>query len=372
MDRKNETHRNYEVQEFIFDDDSKRNVEEYVNKYRSSFVGKTDREYVVRDWSMEIVGIPLFEELKYFYNNDVCLSCAICLSIMGTNKYNLRTYAYYYENAVHRIEAVWEYAHILLAQILDLELVVGKDIQDTNIKYRSGTWDFVENENGYTPIFQPYKGKKLEEAIEVAKEDNILLNISTKKKKSIFHKVLKKKISINERVGKIQELYYSEEACEMHRIRNEMVHRRPLGAMFSVGPSMIGLGQSICIDSKGWFDFKEKDVLLEKNISIVREAIQTIQDIIVNHDIPNMKENEGETYFLANCSCPLCGDNISVPRDVYDYLQDKAKKVPCPNCWKKGLIKNEDIQVNDKYYNQMLWEYSEEIIKRWDAIFGEV
>ena len=67
-----------------------------------------------------------------------------------------------------------------------------------------------------------------------------------------------------------------------------------------------------------------------------------------------------------------CGDNISVPRDVYDYLQDKAKKVPCPNCWKKGLIKNEDIQVNDKYYNQMLWEYSEEIIKRWDAIFGEV
>lgn len=79
--------------------------------------------------------IPLFEELKYFYNNDVCISCVICISIMKSTKYNLRTFAYYYENAVHRIEETWEYVHILLAEILDLELFVGKDIRDANIKY---------------------------------------------------------------------------------------------------------------------------------------------------------------------------------------------------------------------------------------------
>ena len=66
-----------------------------------------DSEYTVRDLSMEFGGVPLFEELKYFYNNDVCLSCAICLSIMESGKYNLRTYAYYYENVVHRIKEVW-------------------------------------------------------------------------------------------------------------------------------------------------------------------------------------------------------------------------------------------------------------------------
>lgn len=367
----NEIHRNYEVQEFIFDDCIKGKVEEWVNKYRSNFVAKKDREYTVRDLSMEFGGVPLFEELKYFYNNDVCLSCAICLSIMESGKYNLRTYAYYYENAVHRIEEVWEYAHILLGQILDLELVVGKDIQETNIKYRSGSWDFVKSEKGYAPVFCPYKGKQLEEALEAAERDNILLNVSSNRKKSVFHKILRKKISINERVGKIQELYFSDEACEMHRIRNELVHRRPLGAKFTVGPCMIGPGQAVCIDPKGWFEFKNKDVLLEKNISIVREVLQTIQDIIYNHDLPNTKENEEQEYFCARCSCSSCGGNVIIPGEMYDYFKDRELKVPCPSCWENGLIKIEDVRVDDRYYYQLFWQYNEEIAKHWETVFKQ-
>lgn len=365
----NEIHRDYELYEFIFDDCIKGKVEKQVDKYRSCFNVKLDSEYTVRDLSMEITWVPLFEELKYFYNNDVCVSCAICLAIMESGKYNLRTFAYYYENAVHRIEEVWEYVHILLGQILDLELVVGKDIQDTNIKYRSGTWEFVESDNGHTPIFHPYKGKRLKEALEVAKRDNILLNVSSNKKKSVFHKILKKKMSINERVGKIQELYFSEEACEMHKIRNELVHRRPLGAKFTVGPCLIGPGQAVCINPCGWFEFKDKDVLLEKNISIIREVLQTIHEIICNHDLPNTKKNEEKKYFCARCSCPSCSDNIVIPVEMYDFFKDRELKVPCPNCWKNGINKVGDMQVDDRFYYQLFWQYNEEIAKHSDTAF---
>ena len=117
---------------------------------------------------------------------------------------------YHYEDAVHRIEETWEYVHILLAGILDLELFVGKDIRDASMKYCSGTWDFSKSASGYKARFHPYKGKQLKEANEAAEKDNVLLNISVNREKSVFHKVLRKKMSLNERIAKIIELYFSE------------------------------------------------------------------------------------------------------------------------------------------------------------------
>ncbi len=70
-------------------------------------------------------------------------------------------------------------------------------------------------------------------------------------------------MSLNERIAKIIELYFSEEASEIHRIRNELVHRSPLGSKFSVGPCMIGPGQAININPNGWFEFSNKEVLIE-------------------------------------------------------------------------------------------------------------
>lgn len=367
MKEENNIHRNYELQEFIFDDEIRDTTEIKIKKYRSDFAVKTDKDYAVNDINAVLRWMPLFEELKYYYNNDVCIACAVCLSVMETNKYNLRTYAYYYESAVHRIEAVWEYVHILLGEILGLELVVGKDIYESNIKYRTGTWDFVKKDGSYNLIFKPYTGKKLEAAIEAAKKENILLNISSNRKKSIFHKNLKKKISINSNLGKIQELYFSEEACEMHRIRNEMVHRRPLGSKFTVGPFVIGPGQAICVNPEGWFSFKDKDILLEKNLYIIRDVLHTIQEIIYNHDLPNTKVNESEEYICVRCKCPSCNGNIIVPKIVFDYFSERNLKVPCARCGKNGLILLEEFQVDDRFYYELIWQYNEAIAKHLDA-----
>lgn len=369
LHKDNEIHRDYELQEFIFDDVIKEKAEELLLKYRSTFTAKKDSEYTVNDLEMIFSWIPLFEELKYYYNNDVCVSCAICLSVMENCKYNLRTYAYYYENAVHRIEASWEYAHILMNDILGLELAVGKDIQEKNIMFRSGTWEFVESENGFKPKFHLHKGEKLKEVREEAKRENVLLNLSLNKKKSVFHKLLNRKMSINDRVSKINELYFSDEASELHRIRNEFVHRRSLGAKFSVGPSLVGPGQSICIDPNGWFDFKGKKDLLEKNISIIREVIQTIQDIIYNHDVPNTKEYENEVFFCTISKCPSCDRVVEVPKELFEFFIDRSLNVPCSCCWKKGLIKIEDIIVDNRHYFQLLLRWGEEIGKHADIVF---
>lgn len=270
---------------------------------------------------------------------------------------------------MHRIEETWEYVHILLAEILDLELFVGKDIRDANIKYCSGTWDFSKSASGYKAIFHPYKGKQLKEANEAAEKDNVLLNISVNREKSVFHKVLRKKMSLNERIAKIIELYFSEEACEIHRIRNELVHRRSLGSRFSVGPCIIGSGQAININPNGWFEFRNKEVLIEKNLSIIREVLQTIQDIIFNHDLPNTKENENQEFFLASCVCPSCKENVVIPREMYEYFKEKKLKVPCPCCGKNGLNTNGNVPVDDRLYYQNFWQYNETIVKYAKTMF---
>ena len=58
-------------------------------------------------------------------------------------------------------------------------------------------------------------------------------------------------------------------------------------------------------------ELSEKEIKdLEKNLSIIREVLQTIQDIIFNHDLPNTKENENQEFFLASCVCPSCKENV--------------------------------------------------------------
>lgn len=366
-----DTHRNFELEEFIFDDTIKEEVTSLVSTYRSNFQPNTNKNIFVRDMALMMQGVPLFEELKYFYNNDVCISCATCISVMKGKRYNLRTHAYYFENAVHRIEEAWEYTHILLNQVLGLELVIGMDIWDTNIQYRSGTWIFQKSDNGYVPIFTPYKGKQLEDAVEIAKKDNILLIASANKKKSIFHKMVKRKFAVNDRIAKIQELFFSEEACELHRIRNEFVHRRPLGAKYSVAPCIWGPGQAVSIDPQGWFVFLGKETLIEKNIAIIRTVLQEIQDIIYNHDLPNTKENENKEYFCVSGQCSHCNEGILLPEEMYDFFKERNLKIPCPCCGKNGVSIKECMQVDDRFYFENLQQYNEAIAKAEGSIFEE-
>lgn len=79
MHKENEIHRDYEIEEFVFDDCIKEQVKELLGRYRSDFRANKDSNLGVRDLTMEFGGIPLFENLKYFYNNDVCISCATCI-----------------------------------------------------------------------------------------------------------------------------------------------------------------------------------------------------------------------------------------------------------------------------------------------------
>ena len=67
MYKENETHREYEIEEFIFDDCIKEQMKELLGRYRSDFLANKDGNFFVRDLTIEFRGIPLFEELKYAY-----------------------------------------------------------------------------------------------------------------------------------------------------------------------------------------------------------------------------------------------------------------------------------------------------------------
>ena len=117
-------------------------------------------------------------------------------------------------------------------------------------------------------------------------------------------------------------------------------------------------------------ELSEKEIKdLEKNLSIIREVLQTIQDIIFNHDLPNTKENENQELFLASCVCPSCKENVVIPREMYDYFKEKKLKVPCPCCGKNGLNKNGNVPVDDRLYYQNFWQYNETIVKYAKTMF---
>ena len=110
-------------------------------------------------------------------------------------------------------------------------------------------------------------------------------------------------------------------------------------------------------------------MLIEKNLSIIREVLQTIQDIIFNHDLPNTKENENQEFFLASCVCPSCKENVVIPREMYEYFKEKKLKVPCPCCGKNGLNTNGNVPVDDRLYYQNFWQYNETIVKYAKTMF---
>jgi len=369
-----DTHRSYNIEEFIFDDVIRESVIRLVTQYRDEFKPRFTKESSTMDNGVWLQAIPLLEELKNYYNNDICVSTATSIAILKNAKFNLRTFSYYYENALFRIANAWDYVHIILNQVLESDFIVGKDIRERVINAKCHNIHFEKHNGGYRPVVTPLTDDEKKVALAAAEEENKLLEISPNQKKSRFHKFLKKKLAINERLQNIFDIYYSDDVSEFLKLRNEVVHRRPLGAKYSVSPDNIFPGQCISIDPSGWYQYHDSEVLLEKNIYALRKVIGELLDMVFNNDLPNKKNNEGKHFYMQPVFCNNCKSRLVLPDITVDYFQLHNMNLLCPHCKTSNLsvLDEEKSEVNDSFYFRHLYHYNEEVIyKHQDLVFNK-
>ena len=358
-------HRLFDVDEFIFDD-VKKTVNEKMDNYRDKFLPNYDEKNVTSDNGMWLKIVPLIEELKFYYNNDFCLSIALSIAISESDKFNLRTHSYYYENALFRIESAWEYLFIVLNEFLQTELAVGIDIKEAKMEASCHKIDFVKHGNGYKVVATKLPDEVINEIKSELNKNNILFSISQNNKSNSFLKECKKKFTMNDRIKKLFDTYKSDEVKKIIQIRNEVMHRRPLGAKFSVEPSEIVPGQCVGIKPTGWFDITKLPHLLEKNVSALKFAIQILVDIIFNNDVPNSKVNGDKEFFVYKVHCMDCDKEFLINDFTVEYFEKENLKLLCPFCSSKNTKVGNKQEVHDRYYFSNIMEYYRDAISKHD------
>ncbi len=359
------TQKIYEISEFIFDDKIKGNVKRLLKGFRDEFEPNIFNEYSTTDKGMLLATIPLIEELKSYYNNDLCISVATSVAILKDTEFNLKTHAYYLENALMRINSSWEYLNIILNVFLHTELIVGTDSRDRIIEAKCHNIDFIKHKGGYKPIVTPLSDEVINEIKPILKKEYKLFKISPKSKNNKFYKIIKKMYSSNYNLETIRSLYTCNDVKDIIELRNEFVHRRPLGAKFSVAPIDFMPNQGISINQKGWYDFKDIDIKLEKNLSALRTAIQTLINIIFNNDVPNLKVNEDEKFYVYIVKCNKCEKELLINDCTVTVFEKNKQLIICPYCKSDDTIIGEKMEVHDRFYYSNLIEYNEFIFKYW-------
>ncbi|WP_152657122.1 hypothetical protein [Oceanobacillus sp. CFH 90083] len=359
--RKNDysTHKKFDVNEFIFEEEIKNRMEKLLKSYRDEFEPEILEGNYTSDLGMLFSTFPLIEELKHYYNNDLCISVATSVAAARDTDFNLRTHAYYAENALFRICNAWEYLFVILNHFFQTDLIVGNDMRNLIIEAKCHNINFVETGNGYKTVIKRLPEKKIKEIEPTLKKEHKLLKISTKKKSNSFVKAMKKKYSSNTNIKALLELYFCEEVKEIIDLRNEFVHRRSLGAKFTVAPIDPLPTQGVSIQQEGWYCFKDLDIKLEKNLSAIKEAIRLMVNIIFSNEVPNHKSNEGKTFFAYKVKCNDCSKDLLINDCTVDVFKEIKESIICPYCKSNKTKIKEKLEVHDRYYYSNLQEYNE-------------
>lgn len=356
----------YSVEEFIYDDGVKKYVRRTLKKYRDEFKPESRKVYIPSDFGMMLGGVPLLEELKFYYNNDLCLSVATSMAMVSGTDFNLRTHAYHLENAVSRIANTWEYIHIALNRVLDMEMIVGEDLRNQIIDAKCSNIEFVKDKNGYRPVIMPISDDEIMKIKPELEKKYKLLATSINLRKSRFHKTLKEKYTITDDIQRLKELFQCEEVRRIIELRNESAHRRSLGARYSVAPIDFMPSQGISINPKGWYDFADIGGILEKNLAICREALHILVKMVFYSERPNQKENEGKRFFVYNIYCNNCTKNFALPDFTVEFMQERNEKLVCPLCSGTDTVVRDKTEVNDQYFWNILYKYSDFLFKYWN------
>lgn len=359
------THKYYSVENFQLNKEVLRKVSEKVSQYRSEFEVDVKQDKIASDLGIELYLMPLIEELKYYYNNDLCVSVAQSVVHLETSSIDRRVNSFFLESAILRMSSIWEYLFIIVNELLQTELIVGNDVREQLIENGCHQIQFVPSGKGYKIVARPID-MELKKDVEVElKRRYKLFNISTKNKNNSLLKSVKKKYSKKENIQKLFDIYNSEEIKTVVQIRNEIVHRRPLTAKFSLAPNELFPGNAVSVNPNGWFDFDGINIIVEKNIYAIKDAINTLIEIIFYNDIPNLKENENKRFIAYEIKCNKCLRELLINELSADFFINNNINIVCPQCKSEDTLVIGKREVNDSYYYSNFKNYSDFLLEYW-------
>ncbi|OMD87950.1 hypothetical protein [Paenibacillus odorifer] len=361
-----DTHKYYSVESFQMNQSILTRLNDKVMQYRSDFEVNLKQEKIASDLGMSLYIIPLIEELKFYYNNDLCMSIAQFVVLAETNSADHRVKSFFLENALLRTASIWEYLFIIVNEVLQTELVVGRDIREKIVETGCHDIQFIPSGKGYKIVAKPLNEEIRKVAESELKKRYKLFNISIKNKSNELLKTVKKKYSKKDSIQHLFDLYKCNEVDRVIKLRNEIVHRRPLTAKFSLAPNELFPGNSVSINPNGWFDFNDINITMEMNISAIREAISTLMEIIFYNDIPNLKENENKKFYAYEINCKKCSKEFLINEVSADFFINEKLKIICPLCTAEDTDIIDKREVNDRYYFSNFKEYSDFLFKFWE------
>ncbi|RAU06417.1 hypothetical protein DEJ55_08445 [Bacillus pumilus] len=350
-------HKNFCINEFIFDNEIRSDVVRLISNYRDEFQAKRLKKEANTDIGMLMSCLPLINELKFYFNNDLCVSVATSVAIARNTNFNLRTHAFYVENAITRISNSWEYLFIILNQFYQTDLIVGHDIRDDIIKTKSNNIEFFKKNDSFKIKYTPLSENQIKEIKSLLKKEHKLFNISINKKKNMFTRVLKQKYTIDNSLQLLLDIYFSNEVKEVIALRNEVTHRRPLGSKYTVAPLEFIPGQGVSLNSEGWKSFDDIDIRLEKNLEAIRHAMQIMINIIYSNEVPNLKRNEGVKFFVYKVNCNNCSKTNLINKIALECFKSIKSTPICSKCNSNDTKTGGKIEVSDRYYYSNLIGY---------------
>ncbi len=314
--------------EAIFDIDKKviKDAEKLYTEYSRKFI--TDKKTDRYQGLMWMTSLPLLEETELYYNGELISSYAL-FKAMKDNNVSYRLNAFYFENLIFRIIAFWEYIYQFLNQYLLLELYDIKAKQGL-IDIACHTPKFIKEGNGTRIELEPKPEKEQKEIRKQLRERIKLISQS-----SILNTVYSK-YEVKDNIEKLMTLIANNRLEKIKKIRNQIIHQRPAGASFTVNFDEIFNNYTVLINNRGWIDLDDvlKDV--QQCIDIIREAIQTIHEIVKLNEYPNRIQNAGKEYFLKQVKCVNCNKSYILPAEMLGENNKFKSVITCPYCVKFG------------------------------------
>lgn len=340
---------------YVFDDKILNIAETYVSRFSKDFEKDMEKSEHTDLGMISLITFPMLKQLENYYNEEICISAGFVLSLIECNEVSLRIKSYHAENLVFRLASIWDYYYNIINEYLHLEIPADNIIKNEIIKRHCVNIDFVKKGKITEVVEKPLP---IDEQNEIRKELQKKIKILNK---AILVNVVKHKFHLTDRFKKIFLIINSDCIDELKYIRNQIIHRRALGAGISSDYGF--LGQSISISNNGWCDFNELSAIIKENINVICEAIMLMHEVIFLDERPNSIENKDKQYFVVKVKCNSCGKESILP----EMKAIEEDKIPCPICWNHGVEIIDKFKTNELNYNERMYRNINEFTKHVDG-----
>ena len=162
-------------------------------------------------------------------------------------------------------------------------------------------------------------------------------------------------------VSELRHLLRDHPVKEIHRMRNEISHNRPLGSQTFIGGTGALPGSAISLVGGRKEDPEDILRVLLQAQDRLRKALILMRQAIIAHDVPNTKNDAGVSFGIVEVVCPKC-DRRSILPDLQES-EDEEIYAFCRNCTKieSPLSVKRRHPVSQAVFSDVLHEVVREI-----------